>query len=284
METKKMLNVNEGLMLGDILENLRVDELRSGIGMPGFGKGLNSDHPILLAGPPTNQQIIDATREFYGKNQDLVDTTTNNTHSASQNQGFVRSLNALDWKSQVLTKGMREQTSVAIFNDANGGNGSMQGHTAATVKDCVLTDPLCQGIFGPALCKVKASQMFNVMSVGVNAEAIIFVGGMGGLGCLFDFVKREGPRGYGFATAELGLKIAIDFNVQACMFNVLPSRLSMNIFGLSVGVYTFGGASFYMFFDATNINNLTILGFSVGVGLGLGGGAAVFGGHIWNFG
>lgn len=271
--------LNDGLMLGDILENLRVDELRSGIGMPGFGKGLNSDHPILLAGPPTNQQILDATRLFYGNNQDLVDTTTNNTGSASKNQGYVQPLNALDWKSQVLTKGMRDQTSVGIFNDANGGNGSTQGHTAT---DCVLTDPMCQGIFGPTLCKTKASQLFTTISVGVNAEAIFFVGGMGGLGCSFDIAKREGPRGYGFATAELGLKIAIDVNVQVAIFNVLPSQLDMNIFGLSIGAYGLLGASFYMFF--TDINNLTVLGYSIGIGVGVGGGAAVFGGHIWNFG
>lgn len=271
--------LNEGLMLGDILENLRVDELRSGIGMPGFGKGLNSDHPILSAGVPTNQQILDATRRFYAEHQDLVDTTTNNTGSASQNQGYVQPLNAHDWKSQVLTKGMREQTSVGIFNDANGGNGSTQAHTAT---DCVLTEPQCQGLFGPTLCKVKASQLFTTISVGVNAEAVIIVGGMGGLGCSFDIAKREGPRGYGFATGELGLKITINFNVQATILNVLPSQLNMNIFGLSVGIYAFGGASFNVF--CTDLNNLTILGYSLGVGIGMGGGAAVFGGHIWNFG
>lgn len=270
--------LNDGLMLGDMLENLRVDELRSGIGMPGFGKGLNSHHPMLLAGPPTNQQILDATKVFYGKNQDLVDTTANNTATASQNQGYVRPLNAHGWQSQVLTQGMREQTSAGIFNDANGGTGSTQGHTAT---DCVLTDPKCQGIFGPMLCKTKASQLFTTISVGVNAEVIFLVGGMGGLGCSFDIAKREGPRGYGFATAELGIKVAVDFNIQATILNVLPSQLDMNIFGLSVGGYGAVGASFYMFF--TNINDLTVLGYSIGVGVGVGGGAAVFGGHIWNF-
>lgn len=254
-------------MLGDVLENLRVEDLRSGVGMPGFGKGLNKDHMILGAAPPTNQQILDATKQFYSKNQVLVDTTANDTHSASKDSAYVKPLNDNNWKSQQLTPAMQNQTSIGIFNATGGGDG--------TGKDC-------HGLFGPTLCATNASELFSTVSVGVNAEVIFFVGGMGGLGCSFDIAKREGPKGYGFATAELGLKVAFDVNIQATIFNKLPSKLNNNIFGLSVGAYPGFGGSFYMFF--TDINNLTILGYSIGIGIGVGGGAAVFGGHLWNFG
>jgi hypothetical protein len=244
---------------GDALENLRVSDLRSAVGMTDFGKGLKPSHPILSAnGTPTNQQILDTCRQFYSDNQDLVDTTTENANGAAQNGSF--------------TKTMNSDTSTSIFNSPNGGDGKK-----------ICPNPDCQkGIFGPTLCKVNASSLFSTISVGVNVEGIVIVGGIGGLGCAFDIAKREGPKGYGYATAELGLKIAVDINIQACIFNQLPSQLNYDIFGLSVGVYYGLGVSFMVF--CTDLSNLTVLGYSICVGIGVGGGAAVFGGHIWNFG
>jgi len=268
-------------MFGDILENLKVADLRSGIGTPEFSKDLKSNHPILAAPPATNQQIIDATQKFYGQHQVLVDTSTTDAANASKNNSFVNQLNSNNWKSQQLTKSMQTETSSAIFNNPSGGDGSLMGHAADEV--CDLADPKCKGLFGKTLCQTKASDLFTTISVGVNAEVIVFVGGMGGLGCSFDIAKREPPKGYGYATAELGVKIAADVNVQVSIFNVLPSQLNKDIFGLSVGGYAGFGASFYMFYDASDWKNLKVLGYSVGIGFGMGAGAAVFGGHIWNF-
>jgi hypothetical protein len=258
---------------GDALENLRVSDLRSAVGMTDFGKGLKPSHPILSAnGTPTNQQILDTCRQFYSDNQDLVDTTTENANGAAQNGSFTKTMNSLPWTKQALTQPMQSDTSNSIFNSPNGGDGKK-----------ICPNPDCQkGIFGPTLCKVNASSLFSTISVGVNVEGIVIVGGIGGLGCAFDIAKREGPRGYGYATAELGLKIAADINIQACIFNQLPSQLNYDIFGLSVGVYYGLGVTFMVF--CTDLSNLTVLGYSIGVGIGLGGGAAVFGGHIWNFG
>jgi hypothetical protein len=36
-----------------------------------------------------------------------------------------------------------------------------------------------------------------------------------------------------------------------------------------------------MFFTS---KDMVVLGYSIAIGVGVGGGAAVFGGHIWNFG
>ncbi len=47
---------------------------------------------------------------------------------------------------------------------------------------------------------MKASDLFTTIAVGVSAEAIFGIGGLAGLGCAWDIAKREGPKGYGFAT------------------------------------------------------------------------------------
>ncbi|MEK8228875.1 hypothetical protein NKG05_27175 [Oerskovia sp. M15] len=116
----------------------------------------------------------------------------------------------------------------------------------------------------------------------MSAEVVFIVGGYGGLGCAWDIAKREGPRGYGFATGVLGLKIDASVNIQASIFNLLPSQLDIDIFGLSVGAGG-GHAAFAPFFSLAD-GKITILGYSVSAGVGVGGGAAIFGGHLWNFG
>ena len=81
----------------------------------------------------------------------------------------------------------------------------------------------------------------------------------------------------------LGLKIDASVNIQATIFNLLPSQLNVDIFGLSVGAGVGAHLSFAPFFTL-DAGKLTILGYSVSAGVGFGGGAAIFGGHLWNFG
>jgi hypothetical protein len=248
-------------MWGDVLENLKPGDLRITPGLATLRRGA-ADHIMLAQGAPSNQQILDATKTFYGQQQALVDATTQNTNDvASSHKDYVAQLNSNNWQSKQLTQSEQDQTSTGIFG-APGGNGG-------------------GGIFGPTLDKVKASQLFSTISAGVSAEAIVIVGGLGGLGCSWDIAKREGPKGYGYATLELGLKVAVDINVQASIFNKLPSELNTQIYGLSVGVYYGLGATFAMFFTGMGTD---VLGYSIAIGVGLGGGAAVFGGHIWSFG
>lgn len=245
-------------MFGDVLENLTPQDLQS------FGHIAQSgdDHP-RVAGTPTNEEILNATRVFYKANQGMIDTTATNTDVVSTQDGsFVHGLNGYkdDFKKDSLPSGAVSQTSTGIFGS-----------------------PGVQGIFDDALEEVKASDLFTTIALGISAEVIFFVGGYGGLGCAWDIAKREGPRGYGFATGMLGLKIDASVNIQATIFNLLPSQLSTNIFGLSVSAGLGVHLSFAPFFTMAD-GKLTILGYSVSAGVGLGGGAAVFGGHIWNFG
>jgi len=249
-------------MWGDVLENLKPRDLRITPGVATLRGVPASRHILFSEGAPSNQQILDATKRFYGQRQPLVDATTVNTNSvASSHRDFVGQLNGNNWQNNQLTKTEQDQTSKGIFGDT-GGSGS-------------------DGLFGPTLDNVKASQLFTTISAGISVEAIAIVGGLGGLGCAWDIAKREGPRGYGFATLELGLKVAVDVNVQACIFNLLPSQLNTQIYGLTVGINFGLGATFSMFFTGMGVD---VLGYGISIGIGIGGGAAVFGGHVWNFG
>jgi hypothetical protein len=238
--------------IGDMLDTLRPNDLRVSPALA---------HPSLAAvGVPSNQQILDATNQFYSAHQPVVDGATTNSGSVAQNQpGYVSTLNSYQWKDQQLTQERQDTTGNSIF----GGNGG-------------------GGIWGPTLDKVKADQLFTTIGVGVNADVQFFIGGTGGLGCVWDIAKREGPKGYGFATGELGLRIAVAFNVQCVVFNKMPSELNLNVYGLGVSLHSGVGFEFRTYF--TNLDNLTILGFSIGAGVGVSIGATVFGGHIWNFG
>jgi hypothetical protein len=245
--------------LGDILEDLRPDELRFSPALAHRPVNALSPRATFADAAPTNQQILDATKSFYGAHQPCVDATTTNAKSVGQTQpGYVGQMNAYSWKSQQLTSDEQNTTNSSIFGSDGSGSG---------------------GLWGPTLDGTKADSLFTTISVGVSADLQFFVGGAGGLGCAWDIAKREGPRGYGYATGELGLRIDASINIQAAIFNVLPSQLGADIFGLTV---TAGPASFSAFF--TNLSSLTPLGYAIAIGFGLGGGATVFGGHIWNFG
>jgi hypothetical protein len=245
--------------LGDVLEALVPDELRISPAL--------AHRPVKAAGPratfadsaPTNQQILDATKAFYAAHQPCVDTSTNNAKSVSSTQpGYVSQMNAYNWKSQALSQDEQNTTNSSIFGADGTGSG---------------------GLWGPTLDGTKADSLFTTIAVGVNADVQFFIGGAGGLGCAWDIAKREGPKGYGYATGELGLRVDLSINIQVAIFNQLPSQLNEDIFGLTA---TIGPVSFSAFF--INLSSLTPLGYAIAIGLGFGGGATVFGGHIWNFG
>lgn len=246
--------------IGDRLEALRPSDLELSPALahraPGAYNPLNS----LLDSAPTNQQILDATRQFYAGHQHVVDATTLNTKSVAQDQAsYVDTMNGFNWKNQQLTQDEQSATSNSIF----GSNGT-------------------GGIWDNTLNNVKTDQLFTTIGVGVNGDVQFFIGGAGGLGCVWDIAKREGPKGYGFATGELGLRVTLAINVQCVIFNQLPSALNYDIFGLKVSIDAGISLAFQVFY--TNLRDLQILGYGIGAGIGVGGGATVFGGHLWNFG
>jgi hypothetical protein len=240
--------------IGDILEGLCPSDLRISPALAYVHNDL-----FLSSGAPSNQQIIDATKSFYAKHQKLVDQSTLDTDKgAKKHSDFVQKMNSYNWKNQQLTQNEQDTTFDGI---GLGGNSS--------------------GIWDNTLDKVKASQLFTTIGVGVNADLQFFVGGAGGLGCMFDIAKRESPKGYGYATGEAGLRITSALNVQCLILNQLPSAVNYNIYGLKVSLDAFYSLAFQVFFMPPG---LTVLGYAIGAGAGLGGGATVFGGHIWHFG
>jgi hypothetical protein len=246
--------------IGEVLERLEPADLRLSPALAHSALAEPYARTSLVAGAPTNQQILDASRQFYSAHQPAVDGTTLNTKSVAQtNHDYVNQLNSYNWHSQQLTQSEQDTTSSSIFG-ANGGG----------------------GLWGPTLDHVKADQLFTTIGVGVSADLQFFVGGAGGLGCVWDIAKRESPKGYGYATGELGLRITAAINVQCVIFNQLPSALNYDIFGFKVSIDMGISLSFQVFW--TNLSNLQILGFGIGAGIGVGGGATVFGGHVWNFG
>lgn len=240
-------------MFGDKLENTRVEDL---LITPGLA---------TLDSVPSNQQILDAVKRFYSAQQALVDTTATNVKDVSQNdKAYVAKINTNtdDFQHSILTQQAKDQTSTGIFGKDKSGK--------------------CDsGIFGPTLCKTKSSNLFSTIGIGLSAEAVLLVGGYGGLGCAWDITGRETPRGYRYSTLELGIKVEADLNIQAAIFSKIPSNLNSKIYGINVGAAYIGGLGLSVFFTGDNLNDP--FGYSVSAGVGLGGGAAIFGGSISNF-
>lgn len=237
--------------IGDQLEVITAEDLR---------RAGSLNDVAAAAGAPSNQQILNAMKTFYGAHTAVVDGTATNTGSVAKSQpSFVNTMNGYSWKDQQLGSDEQSTTQTAIFG----------GVTAVG------------GMFDPALDDINADHLFSTIGVGVSADVQFFVGGAGGLGCMWDIAKREGPKGYGYATGEVGIRVTAALNVQCFVTNQLPSATNFDIYGLKVSIDMGLSLSFAAFWYG---NDLNLLGFAVGAGVGVGGGATVFGGHIWNFG
>ena len=88
----------------------------------------------LLGSAPSNQAILDATRQFYSAHQPVVDTSAHNTGSVSQSQpSFVNTMNGYGWKSQQLTPPMQTTTGTAIFGSTAAATARTQAVRATEV-------------------------------------------------------------------------------------------------------------------------------------------------------
>lgn len=270
------------LLLGDVLESLSPADLdlAPSIAPGGTGAGLQS----RVGGAPSNQAILDATKAFYGAHQPVVDTSATNAGSVAQHQpGYVGSMNGYSWKNQQLGAAEQATTGAALFGTTDRGlfDPDLSRTADESASRPATLAAATGGIFDDTLDQVKADQLFSTIGLGINADVQFFVGGAGGLGCMWDIAKREGPKGYGFATAQVGLRINASLNVQVLVTNQLPSATNFDIYGLTVSVAYGISLAFSVFYVGTE---LTLLGYGIGAGIGLGGGATVFGGHVWNFG
>lgn len=252
-----MGNIIYPTSFGDTIENLKASDL---IVEPSLALVANRAPGLLGSSPPSNQQALDAMKSFYAANQTLVDTSTNDTGNCSQSQkSYVSTMNGYNWKAQQLSASQQSTTQTGIFGADNSGG----------------------GIWGPTLGGLKASSLFTTIGVGVGLDLQVFVGGMGGIGCNWDIAQREGPRGFGFATGVAGIGIDLSVNIQCFICNLLPSQINQDTWGLKVSAHVFGGAMFAVFFKT---GSTEVFAYVVGIGVGIGADASIFGGHVWNFG
>src|SRR4051794_1179660 len=115
----------ERTSIGNILENLRADQLRIS---PALAHP--SIRPALGDGAISNQQAIDALNAFYASHQEVVDTTTNDTTRCVQNnQTYISTMNGFSWQSQQLTTDEQTTTSSAIFGDSSQKDGGIWSAT-----------------------------------------------------------------------------------------------------------------------------------------------------------
>ncbi|MFO0547281.1 MAG: hypothetical protein U0271_02775 [Polyangiaceae bacterium] len=210
--------------------------------------------PRLTADVGTNQQILDACQQFYAAHFPAVDACTTSGVAFAQDpagQQVIGGLQAQDWTGSSLTPGM------------------------ATGASAAGASPL----FQPALANVNADALLTTIGFGVSAGAQFFIGGAGGAGVIADVAKREPAMGMGYAVGELGFDVNLELNIEIQLFNQLPSQLAGLILGLAVEAYFGLGVRLAIMVDL----QLEFRGFAIGIGVGFGGGATVFGGNIWTF-
>ena len=105
-------------------------------------------------------------------------------------------------------------------------------------------------------------------------------GGAGGVGAVWDLMKRESVSGYAYAMVEMGLRVDLSVNVQGLFVNQLASELTQEVLALKVGAGAGVGLSLTVLWRTPD---LKILGFAPGVEIGAGVGATIAYGKIWGF-
>jgi hypothetical protein len=279
------------ILFGDQVENLRASDLRVSPALP----ATDPDRRLLTSNL-TDQQALDALKAFYSRYHYLVDAATIDTQGCAVNhREVVAQLNGLPWSSNQLTAEARAITGQAIFGQGDPGSDDdeccqcePQCDPARDPKCRPKDDPKCIelknkgkcGLWSGSLCKVKETDLWSTVAVGVNANMQLLVGGAGGMGCAWDLAQRERPHGYGYAIGEIGLGITADANVQFFCASRLPSELSLDIWGIIVSLHGGIGATWSLFYAPGTTD---VIAWSIGAGVGLGAQATIFGGHIWSF-
>jgi hypothetical protein len=126
--------------------------------------------------------------------------------------------------------------------------------------------------------------MFSTMGIGVGIDAQFLVGGDGGVGAVWDFLKREPRRGYAYALVEMGLRVSAAVNVQGIFLNELPSAITTHVLGMKISAAAGIGLSLTVFWRAEGKKNLEILGFAPAIEIGVSAGATISYGKLWGFG
>jgi hypothetical protein len=212
-----------------------------------------------VAPPPTNEEILEAAKTMYHAHSDAVDKGAMNGQQyalSSEGRPNVAALNAYNWKSQ-------------------------QASPVVPVTQKILAAPL---IKGSADAAASHSDVWS-FAIGISEAAQLLVGEEGGIGVAFALRPPTDVKGVAYIAGKLGLEIDIAVNLQLGLWKDKPSDLGADFWGLEVSVDVEVAISLGIF-GAGQIGtpNQRFAGFAIGIGVGLGGGASIVGGHTWVFG
>jgi hypothetical protein len=238
-----------------------------------FGAKLDSLHPANMlrtearpqlmvrqlaeaeaAAPPTNAEILDAAKSLYAAHSDAVDmSATSGVQYArsSEGQPKVAALNNYNWKSQ-------------------------QAGPITPVTQQILEAPLMRG---PVDAATSHSDIWSFV-IGASESAQLIIGEEGGVGIAFALRTPTEIKGLAYVAGKLGLDIDLALNLQVGLWNDPPSKLAGQFYGLEVnGEIGPVACSLGIFVTP----QMRFAGFSLGIGVGVGGGVTVVGGYTWVF-
>ncbi len=203
----------------------------------------------VIVTPPSNEELLNLSKQAYQKHQELVDlhVISGSAYTKSEDgKPQVAALNAYDWKSR-------------------------QAAPISPTANHVYASPEMK----PA---VDAAKQINKLSsvYGISAEAQALIGGEGGIGVA---VGSSSAKGVGYIAGKLGLDIDASINFQMGLWTDQPENLAGDFWGLEVNIDYGGSVSLGIFF----LKDEKFAGFSIGIGVGIGGGATIVGGHTWVF-
>ncbi len=206
------------------------------------------------ASVPTNAEILEAASKSYHEHVDVVDSYSSlgSQYVLTPDGGSnVSLLNSYNWRSK--QSGPITPTAESVFDAP-----SLQPAHQAAVDD---------GGVG--------SLVF-----GISESAQFILGEEGGVGVAVQLDSSGITKGEGYVAGKLGLDIDVAVNLNVAIWNAPVGQLAGGFFGIQVNLDLEVGVCLGIYVSG---EHLQYMGFSVGVGAGLGGGATVVGGYTWLF-
>lgn len=208
---------------------------------------LNTQRLAKNAGP-SNDEIIKAARAHYIQYSDFIDNNAYFTRDYStehENKGRIKDLNICDWDKNPISSLIEEIEEKAALNTNTAGS----------------------------------EFIFPSMTVGINADSELSLGGGGGVGAIIDraIQSSEGTRFFSYYMGKAGLLINVDDNFMMGGFKDHPSVLrDLHFYGLEVSIDLGVAVKLDLFLD----KNLEFLGFTTSVGGGIEKEASIIAGHF----
>jgi len=209
---------------------------------------------VTGADVPTNEEILEASIKSYHAHTDVVDSYSQlgSQYVLTPDGGSnVGALNAYDWKSK--QSGPITPTAESVY-------------AAPSLK--------------PAAKAAADDGHVGSLVFGISESAQFIVGEEGGVGVAVQLDGGGITKGEGYVAGKLGLDVDVAVNLNVAIWNAPVAELAGGFFGIEVNLDLDVGVSLGIYVSGSK---LQYMGFSVGIGAGLGGGATVVGGYTWLF-